>query len=100
MIKEFEPESVTLKDINFQEELDKFTPKELKEKKLIKIENKTATVNITTIEGIKFRIKWSSEEIQIIGRLNPGTFKEIKVGEYYDDLHQFLIVESRGFQKA
>lgn len=75
----------------------------LKEKKLTEIEkNQKAEITITTLEGKEFRIEWTVDEIKVLTVKDPGQghYKETKVGEYYDNLTQFLLVESAAFQKA
>ena len=88
------------KEVDFNAELEKFGPNRLKEKKLDEIKKGTkANLTIVTLEGVEIKIEWTVDEIKVVEKKYPGALKEMKLREFYDDLHQFLLAESLGYRK-
>ena len=49
---------------------------------------------------MEYSIEWTAVEIKVLSKKRHDEVKVTKVGEYFDDLHQFLQMASEGYKKG
>ena len=82
--------------IDLEAELEKLTPDMVKDKLIKKVDDgNSAGLLLTTLEDVEYGIEWKNNELKVVSirKLDEKIVKKTEI--YYDDLHQFLLAESK-----